>query len=190
MANSKYDIWFCNCGRIHFYPRSDWDWMTEDHEHRRSIQVCRNCGALYEHFLTENGWTNEDGNPSFDLNGYSYHNEDRIVIDEEDQIQRRWYIDKGIKVPLKEGGYADGYWSNIYFNAEYMNQKGYPSDISENCQHKDCITVDTNKLIKKVKQDYPEIFDDLLYSISGYISGIDWDGTPYSYKVKHNLEEE
>lgn len=37
---------------------------------------------------------------------------------------------------------------------------------------------------------YTLMFDDLLYSISGYISGIDWDGTPYSYKAKHNLEEE
>ena len=53
MAKSKYDIWFCNCSRIHFYPISDWDWMSEDHEHRRSIQICRNCGAIYEHFLTE-----------------------------------------------------------------------------------------------------------------------------------------
>lgn len=178
--SAKYDIWFCDCGRIHFYPRSDWDWMAEDHEHRRSTQICRNCGAIYEHFLTEN-FDEYEGKPGFDLNGYSYTNLDRIEIDPKDEIQCRFYIDKGIKVPLKEGGYADGHWCGVYFNAEYMNKMGYPSDISETCQHRECITVDTERLIHNITYDYKDDAEDLLKCISGYIVGINWDGTKYSH---------
>lgn len=185
MAKTKYDIWFCNCGRIHFMPKSDWDWMAEDCEHRRVLQVCRNCGALYEHFLTESFYKT----PGFDLNGYDYINEDRIIFNPTDDIQRRTYLDRGIKVPLIEGGYADGHWSNIYFNAEYMRRMGYPSDISSSCEHPDCITVNTDRLIREVQSKYPEEADELLKCISGYLAGINWKGTKYERAYRYQLEK-
>ena len=49
----KYDVWFCQCGRIHFHPSDDLDWMSEDCENRRVLEVCRNCGHIHEQYLTE-----------------------------------------------------------------------------------------------------------------------------------------
>lgn len=65
---------------------------------------------------------------------------------------------EGIKVPMKsKTEYADE-----YFNCRFVSSK------TLSC------TVDTKQLIKEVNDD------DILRSISTYVSDINWDGTKYS----------
>lgn len=163
----KYEAWFCTCGRIHFHPMADLDWMAEDHENRRVLEVCRHCGQIYEQFLTES-WYGEGDKPAFDINGHSYHNDDNVLIMENPNY--RIYIRKGIMVPMKKGGYADYHFSNGYCNSEVKEKDP------------DYFIVDTKRLIKEVRRDYPEEAEEILKSISGYVTGIDWKGTPYEHK--------
>ena len=64
-----------------------------------------------------------------------------------------------IRVPVKDGDYATCYVANTYFDDE--GHRG----------------ADTERLIREVKDE------DKLRSISGYITGIDWKGTPYDYDL-------
>ena len=176
----KYEAWFCTCGRIHFHPMADLDWMAEDHENRRVLEVCRHCGQIYEQFLTES-WYGEGDKPAFDINGHSYHNDDNVLIMENPNY--RIYIRKGIMVPMKKGGYADYHFSNGYCNSEQI-QKRFGDLWLSAVKEKDpgYFIVDTKRLIKEVRRDYPEEADELLKSISGYVAGINWKGTPYEHK--------
>ena len=176
----KYEAWFCSCGRIHFHPMDDLDWMSEDCENRRVLEVCRNCGHIHEQFLTESIYGDGD-KPAFDVNGDDYFNDENVLIMENPNY--RIYIRKGIKVPMKKGGYADYHFSNGYCNSEKIKETfgdTYIPTIKE--KDPDYLTVDTDRLIKEIQQDYPEEADDLLKSISGYIVGISWKGTPYEHK--------
>ena len=67
MAESKYDVWFCSCGRIHFHPMDDLDWMSEDCKNRRVLEICRHCGHIYEQYLTKSIYGDGD-KPAFDVN--------------------------------------------------------------------------------------------------------------------------
>ena len=75
----KYEAWFCSCGRIHFHPMDDLDWMSEDHENRRVLEICRNCGHIHEQFLTESIYGDGD-KPAFDVNGDDYFNDENVLI--------------------------------------------------------------------------------------------------------------
>lgn len=66
---------------------------------------------------------------------------------------------KGIRVPMKSGEYAEYYRFGVW------------SDSKENGE------VDTIRLIQEVNDE------ETLRSISSYLSGIDWDDTPYALKV-------
>ena len=179
----KYEAWFCTCGRIHFHPMADLDWMAEDHENRRVLEVCRHCGQIYEQFLTES-WYGEGDKPAFDINGHSYHNDDNVLIMENPNY--RIYIRKGIMVPMKKGGYADYHFSNGYCNSEQI-QKRFGDLWLSAVKEKDpgYFIVDTKRLIKEVRRDYPEEAEEILKSISGYVTGIDWKGTPYEHKWEY-----
>ncbi len=177
MFKKKYDVWFCTCGRIHFFPMEDYEWMMGDPEHRSSVQVCRNCGAIKENSLADCG----DG---YSVNHIGFKRQTYINFMESSEYQRRFYMHTGIMVPLKEGGYADTYTmhnlSHSYMNYKYIQENCHSDDCQQYIKdHPEVITVNTPKLICEVTKNYPEIADDLLGSIAGYYSGINWTGTTY-----------
>lgn len=179
MFKKKYDVWFCNCGRIHFFPTEDYEWMMGDPEHRSSVQVCRNCGAIKEHSLADCG-------DEYSINHTGFERQNYINFMESSEYQRRFYMHTGIMVPLKEGGYADAYTtyslSHIYMNYKYIQENYHIDDYQQHIKdHPELFTVDTPKLIREVTKKYQEVADDLLISISGYNSGIDWSGTKYQH---------
>jgi len=49
----KYEVMFCECGRIHILNRSDYEWMKEDMKNRKAYHVCTNCGSTYVQYLDE-----------------------------------------------------------------------------------------------------------------------------------------
>lgn len=172
---TNYDIWFCNCGHIHFMPEVEWNWMYHDPINRRVLQVCRNCGAINECTWRHNDAV--DAREESYRKGYSSLNDiNPITIDPAYAGCSKVRLDKGIRVPLVEGGYADTYHNGIWHNKEYMDQKGYSSCPSD---YPNCFKVNTEKLIGEIQMNYPNSASDLLRDISNRPSTINWDGTAF-----------
>ena len=163
----KYDCWFCDCGRIQLMPTDYYDWMAEDHEHRRVIRVCQHCGA------TRVIWLDPYMDEGFAVNGADFINEE---ICTNGDIEYRIILNDGVRVPMMIGGYADSYYGNVYVNWEYT-EKDLGTTYLPEAQAKDpnCTKVDVNRMIRENEPD-------VIKSISGYLSGIDWSGTEYELK--------
>ena len=159
---SKYEVWFCDCGRIHLMDNKYLDWMQEDSKNRSVIRVCRNCGNVQEMFLDENI-----------CGGYDICATDNIPEEFDSSPDTHFIFSKGIQVPMMSGGYATyrsptGRWYTdpvVHIYGEETASKNY--------------IVDTKSLIKEIRRDYKDQAEDILKSISGYVSGIDWTGTEY-----------
>lgn len=169
----RYDVWFCECGRIHIMEYENFDWMKDNCAHRQVIRVCTNCGAVYGQFLTRNYY--EDIGEGFDINGFDITDKSiDTAIDTSYGMEYRFHFSKGIMVPMKKGGYADYHFKDGFVNSEYIRNVFNTTDITyAECKDPECTTVDTMRLIREVKDD------DILTSISGYVVGIDWTGTKY-----------
>ena len=147
----KYDIWFCECGRIHFMPKSYIEWLCQD-TNRSIIQVCQHCGNTMRTNLSKSF------NGGFDVNRSAYYNS--IISDTKDT---RIILNRGICVPVISDecyGYAEHYNSAKWYDANGNETK-----------------VDTQLLIESLENLYDGT--ELLKSISCYYSGIDWSGTQY-----------
>ena len=163
----KYSCWFCGCGRIHILANDLYDWMTEDYEHRSIVQVCNNCGTSHKIFLSDNG-------EGFDVNAMDLRD---VNIDILRPQECKILFNKGIKVPMKSGGYATYHFHDGYVNVDYIRDKLGTTYIPTALEKDpECTTVDTELLIREVNDE------DILQSISGYLVGIDWTGTKYERK--------
>ena len=91
----------------------------------------------------------EDG---FAINATSVEN---FELTDEAKGNFRVIFNKGIQVPLKNGEYADYHVADVWFSEQGKGE------------------VDTDRLIKEVNDP------DILRSIAGYVSGINWKGTSY-----------
>jgi hypothetical protein len=144
-------------------PTEYFDWMTGDIRNRRVYRVCQSCGAVYEQFLDnyENGYA---------LCGNSPKN---MEIAPASDV--RVIFNTGIPVPMMSGCFASYHTSaNIWLDDGF-------DDAHVEATKKLHSTVDTKNLIRIVKNEYPENYENVLRSISAYISGIDWRGTPYEH---------
>lgn len=162
----KYDVWFCRCGHIHLMPSYYLNWIAEDSENRSVVRVCQSCGATYRMWLDKH----EDGLDicGNDLNDTEIQSSDCKVI-----------LNRGIRVPMKSGLYASHHTSaGIWLDDEY--------NYNDRCEDEKKFhsTVDTARLIKEIKRDFGACATDVLTSISGYVSGINWDGTSFSYEAR------
>ena len=160
----RYDCWFCGCGRIHIMDNELYDWMAEDHERNHVVRVCNNCGAARRIFLTSNceGW---------DVNGCDVQNTEIDCT----KNHYRFIFSRGIRVPMKEGNDATSHCGNLFIDWDYVT-KTYPNHSIYELEkkHPAVITVDTEQLIRNVRDN------EIVRSISGYASGIDWSGTEYA----------
>ena len=162
----KYDVWFCRCGHIHLMPYEYFDWMEGDIRNRHVYRVCQSCGAVYEQYLDNY----EDG--------YAICGASPKGFEIEPKSDVRVMMSPGIPVPMKSGQLASYHTpSNIWLDDGY-------NDAHVEETKKLHSTVDAKNLIKIVEKEYPEDHEDVLKSISGYVSGINWDGTPFSYEAR------
>lgn len=149
---SKYSVRFCNCGTIHLMNNDNFDWMEEDFGNRSVVQVCRNCGFTKETYLEPY----EDG--------FCHCGHEINEAEFEGDSNHRVIISRGIRIPLNES----------FGHAAYISPANHYFDDDGNL-----CTVDTKRLIEQIKHDYKDDADNILYSIAGYVSGIDWSGTKY-----------
>lgn len=172
----KYDCWFCDCGRIHTMNYSEYDWLSEKHEKRALIRVCQNCGATRMIWLSEY-YDEFTDNMGFCINGSDVE-DGTILSTNGNNDEYRIFFSRGIKIPMKSGGYANWKFNHGYVNSDYLKDTLGTTYIPTALQ-KDplCTTVDTERLIREVNDD------DILQSISGYLVGIDWKGTKYEKQI-------
>ena len=149
----KYDVRFCKCGHIHLINSSWFDWMREDYKNNFLIFVCQSCGATHKIFLD----TFEDG--------YCVNVVDMTNFQMVGGTSARFIFSEGIAVPLEVGDYASFYVHNRWY---------YGAGSSP---------VDTQRLIRDIKREYKDDADDILRSISSYVSGINWKGTKYEATI-------
>lgn len=156
----RYDVWFCTCWHIHFIPSDILDWIKDDYRNREAIQVCNSCGAVRTTTLD----TYEDG--------FCTCRDEKQNFKITKNIERclKLFVDNGVSVYLKnfDGSTvpASGKLGSRWFR---VNSKG----------NQEFSSVDTLRLIQDIKHNYRDDADDILRSISGYVSGIDWSGTDY-----------
>ena len=144
-----------------------YDWLAEDFKNRKIIRVCQNCGTTRQTWLDEYFIEDEDDpRPSFTVCG-SDLKECEFTGDSNTQF----IFSRGIPVPLESGE-----------SAEFFGPSGIWYDSEGRCK------VWTKRLISDIKYHYKEDAEDILNSISGYVVGIDWEGTPYSYEAKHSVK--
>ena len=84
--------------------------------------------------------------------------ENDFELSKEDKDDFKVIFSTGIRVPLKSGNYATYQSSGVWFDDDQKSD------------------VDTKRLIREVKDE------EILKSISGYVTGIDWSDTPYEIK--------
>lgn len=147
--SKKYDVWFCRCGTIQLMPEEYYGWLQEDYANRSIIRVCQNCGRVQRVWLSE--W--EDG--------FAVNASDIEDVELTPASNCRILMYKGIRVPMKSGEYATS-----HFNTYWFDDNGSRD-------------VDAEHLIRVIRKSYPDTYDDVLRSIAGYVSGINWNGTPY-----------
>ncbi len=95
-------------------------------------------------------------NDGFAVNACKVEN---IELNGNDMANCRVLMYKGTRVPMKNGDYATSHFNTFWFDDQGNRE------------------VDTERLIREVKDE------EKLRSISGYITGIDWKGTPYDYNL-------
>ena len=144
---TKYEVWFCSCGRIHIMPWGYYDWIEEDWMHRSIIQVCQHCGKAQRINLDANC------DSGYDICKSTVRN---VELSEEELQNTRILFNTGINVPVISGGYASYCTNGIWFD-----------------EHDNKTEVDTEMLIKGIRDE------EILRSIAGYVSGINWKGTAY-----------
>lgn len=154
----KYDVWFCKCGRIHLMNNNKYEWLVNDFKNRKIVQICQNCGATRQIWLDE-CFTKDGDNlyPSFTVCN-SDVKECEFIGDSNIQF----IFGNGVPVPLENGE-----------TAEYFEPWGVWHYSEGRCK------VWTKRFIDYIKYHYKEDAEDILNSISGYVAGIDWEGTPY-----------
>lgn len=176
----KYDVSFCQCGRIHVIPNEKID--NAIYNEKELLLVCGGCGTARK--------IGADIVPDFyggtDKNVYEMYSS---IVKNVDMTEMGDYseviVDEGIRVPMKTGQYATAFNSGIGFSDMI-----YP-DLYE-IDRKD-ITLDEvkdyfNKWRKdrvkvNMKRFISENEDEVLEEISHYgVEGLDWTGTKYEHK--------
>lgn len=157
----RYSVRFCSCGHIHLMPMEYLSWIQEDANNRSIIQVCQSCGATYETWLG-----------SYD-DGFMVCGTDKSNFEVSENSPTKILFSKGIRVPIID---SEG---RIFDATSHFGNSWYAEDWENNYF---CGEVDTNTLIDRVSSAFKEDADDILRSIAGYVSGINWSGTKYNVK--------
>ena len=146
------------------------DWMEEDYINNQVVRVCSHCGASHKMFLTPD---------NFDEGWYVNGSDVRDTVIDCANNNYKFIFSSGIIVPMKEGNNATAHQAGKFMDWDYI-EKTYPgfSVYSLEKDHPEVFQVDTEYFIRSLSDR-----KDVLKSISGYVSGIDWSGTEYEIKL-------
>lgn len=163
----KYDIRFCDCGRIHAIPQEVIDKaITNDQE---VMLVCTNCGAQV--VIGADTFTDPDitDGPCYSMytervrrDSFSISANDFKAPGRGKTTLSTIMFDMGIKVPMETGEYANRHYHG-----------GFVDDQQIGCITEQMTTVDVDRFIRENDEDIVE-------AVSGFhIPHMDWTGTKF-----------
>lgn len=164
----KYDVRFCNCGRVHFIDdKKVWKAIQNG---KQVLVVCNNCGNSF--LIGANKSIDEDGNDCYMMYSYSMRDTKVDTPDELDKIDSIIFT-AGEQIRMMTGGEAT--YHGDYF-IDWDTKK--PDDVSEEKWGEMRKSVNTQHTINWIKDD------DKLKEMSQYAVKIDWTNTKYQSKYE------
>lgn len=147
---NKYDVRFCNCGRVHFLDAKKIDGICMNGD--SVLVVCNNCGEFSETWYDEN----PDG----------YYVNSRHIRDTELKGDSIGLIiaSSGEKIYMRSGSEATAYINGTFIDWETKEGE---------CSDEDRKIVDTNRTIRMIGDETK------ITELSHYGVKIDWTGTKY-----------
>lgn len=172
----KYDIRFCDCGRIHAIPQETIDKAIEND--REVMLVCSHCGRQI--VIGADVVDDLDLGRCYSMYTDTVRNYEQMVIETDNSEtaagqffklpNRGKMLDSiifayGIPVPMQTA---------LYANRHYFG--GFVDDRQAGCITEQMTTVDVDRFIMENADK-----EDILHAISGFhIKGLDWTGTKFN----------
>jgi len=160
MENTKYEVYFCSCGRVHSSSPSYSCFSAPSI--KEILVVCNNCGNSFIEGAEKQEYDGEEGYMM-----YSYSKRDTEIND----ISKIYSIvfTPGEKVFMMTGREATSYVGNTFIDWETKK----PDNITLKEWEKMRETVNVQHTINWIKDD------NKLSHMSNYVTGIDWKGTKF-----------
>ena len=164
----KYDVRFCNCGRVHFVDQEKINSAIENE--KQVLVICNNCGNSF--VIGADKQEDEDGETCYMMYSFDMRNTEITDMSKIDSI----IFTAGEQVRMMTGGEATYHDSGIFIDWETNK----PEDLTLEEWEKLRKQVNVFSTINWIKDD------NKLEQMSHYLCGIDWKGTKYekSYNTK------
>jgi hypothetical protein len=157
----KYDVRFCNCGRVHFIEQEKVDKAIESG--KQVLIICNNCGNSY--VVGADKEQDENGKTIYMMYSSDMRNK---TLDDTSKIESIVFT-AGEQIRMMTGGEATFYGNNTFIDWETEK----PDNITNEKWHEMRKTVHVQHTINWIKDD------NKLGQMSHYYTGIDWKGTKY-----------
>ena len=174
----KYDVRFCDCGRVHFIPTNLIERVCADGNKpsgKEVIFVCRGCGE------TVSIWFDEyDDGLCYCAN--ELKRED-LIPDPEKQVP---FISWGYQVPMNSGRYADSKRAHLLIDEEGLQRNRGDGNLmifKEVGRTGTLSVLDEPATSVRMSQVLRELDGDKLRALSGFlIDSFDWSKTEFARK--------
>jgi len=157
----KYDVRFCNCGRVHFIDQTKIDQAIENE--KQVLVICNNCGNSFI-IGADKGYDEYLDQEIYNMYSYGMRDTELNDLSRIDSI----VFTAGEQVRMMTGGTAT-YQGDCFIDWETKK----PDNISNEEWEKMQKTVNTQHTINWIRDE------DKLEQMSHYVVGIDWKGTKY-----------
>jgi len=159
-VNIKYEVYFCNCGRVHFVDSKKLnDAIVNEKE---ILVICNNCGNSFVEGADKQDY---DGEEEYMMYSYSKRNTEINDTSKIDSI----VFTSGKQVRMMTGGQATFYGSGTFIDWETKK----PDNVTDEEWEVTRKTVNVQHTINWIKDD------NKLNHMSNYVTGIDWKGTKF-----------
>lgn len=157
----KYDVKFCECGRVHFIDEEKINKAIENN--KQIIVVCNHCGDSF--VIGADKQIDEDGKIIYMMYSFDKQNTEINDMSNIDSI----IFTAGEQIRMVTGGEATYYGDGTFIDWETKKPDNVTSKEWEQMQR----TVNTQHTINWIRDD------NKLEHLSHYYSTIDWKGTKY-----------
>lgn len=157
----KYDVRFCDCGRVHFIDDKKVSKAIETE--KEVLVICNNCGNSF--VIGADIQKDEEGETIYMMYSYDMRDTEITDISKIDSI----VFTAGKPIRMMTGGEATYHDNGVFIDWDTKR----PDDVTESEWDKIRRTVNIQHTINWIRDD------NKLEQMSHYLSGIDWKGTKY-----------
>lgn len=157
----KYNVRFCQCGRVHFIEQEKVDTAIE--KEKQVLIICNNCGNSY--VVGADKAQDENGETCYMMYLYDMRDTEINNMSKIDNI----VFTAGEHIRMMTGGEATFYGNNTFIDWETEKPENITKERWQELQK----TVHVEHTINWIRDD------NKLEQMSHYCTGIDWKGTKY-----------